>query len=85
MAIKTRLETVSEVLLPLDSEDELFTFIIQKRLVDKLQNEYTKSPPRVVAEATHTGFPIRRIRRPHDGFCVPYTTFFHRAGEYSPG
>ena len=28
----------------------------------------TKSPPQVVAEATRIGFPIRPVRRPHDGF-----------------
>ena len=38
---------------------------------------YTKSPPQVVTEVTHTGFPIWRIRRPHDGFFIPNPTFDH--------
>jgi len=37
----------------------------------------TKSPPQVVAEATHTGFPIWRMKRPRDGFSGLHTTFDH--------
>gem|GEM_PF-4665215 len=37
----------------------------------------TESPPQVETEVSHTSFPIWRIRRPCDGFSVPYTTLDH--------
>ena len=36
---------------------------------------HTKSPPQVVTEATHTSFPVWRIRQPCNGFFMPYTTY----------
>jgi len=38
---------------------------------------YTKSPPQVVTEVTHTGFPIWRVKRPHDGFFILNSSFDH--------
>lgn len=38
---------------------------------------YTKSPPQVVAVATHTSFPIWQEIRPRDGFFMYFLTFDH--------
>lgn len=37
--------------------------------------EATKSPPQVVAEATHTSFQVWQVMRPRDGFFMHYLTF----------
>ncbi len=50
-----------------------FLFFIElNRIIIPMMS--TKNPSRVVAEATHTIFTVRRIRRPRDGILVPYTT-----------
>jgi len=36
----------------------------------------TEIPPQVVAEATHTSFPIWRVKRPYDGVSVLNSTLF---------
>jgi len=36
-----------------------------------------KSPPQVETEVSRTGFPVRQIVQPHDGFFIHDLTFNH--------
>lgn len=59
----------------------LLPLVASQLTLPKIDHRYsynldTKSPPRVPAYAGHTSFPVWRIRQAHDGFSMPYTTFF---------